>query len=65
VICENPFEGDLSADALDITACLCAYSNLSFTGPDDFVGICFEHYHCLRDYMLDHPEGTAILGTTY
>ena len=30
VTCDNQFEGDLSADALGITSCLYAYSNLSF-----------------------------------
>src|ERR1035437_5066658 len=30
VTCENGFEGDLSADALGITACLYAYSHLSY-----------------------------------
>ena len=30
VTCDNMFEGDLSADALGITSCLYAYSNLSF-----------------------------------
>lgn len=31
VSCDNMFEGDLSGDALGITACLYAYSHLSFT----------------------------------
>ena len=31
VTCDNMFEGDLSADALGITACLYAYSHLSFS----------------------------------
>ena len=31
VSCENGFEGKLSADALGITACLFAYSHLSFS----------------------------------
>ena len=30
IACDNMFEGDLSADALGITACLYTYSNLSF-----------------------------------
>ena len=64
VLCENQFEGDLSADALGITACLYAYSNLSFSGPDAFADICFDHYHWLREYMLEHPEVREILGAT-
>ena len=34
VKCQNMYEGDLSADALGITSCLYAYSNLSFSLTD-------------------------------
>jgi hypothetical protein len=64
VICQNQFEGDLSADALGITACLYAYSNLSFAGPDAFADVCFDQYHWLREYMMDHVDVEAILGAT-
>jgi Antirestriction protein len=64
VICENQFEGDLSADALGITACLYAYSNLSFSGPDAFADICNDQYHRLREYMMGHQEVMAILAAT-
>ena len=64
VICENQFEGDLTADALGITACLYAYSNLSFSGPDAFADICFDHYHWLRDFTFEHTEVEAILAAT-
>ena len=63
VTCDNQFEGDLSADALGITACLYAYSHLSFSGGD-FAWECARHYHLLREYMLDHPEVRGILGAT-
>ena len=52
VRCENGFEGQLSADALGITACLYAYSTLSFGGTKGFAEACAEHYHLLREYML-------------
>jgi hypothetical protein len=64
VICENQFEGDLTADALGITACLYAYSNLSFSGPDAFADICFDQNHWLREYLMEHPEVGEILGAT-
>ena len=64
VICQNHFEGDLTADALGITACLYTYSNLSFSGPDAFADVCFDQYHWLRDFMFEHPEVEAILGAT-
>lgn len=62
VRCENGFEGELSADALGITVCLYAYSNLSFGGIRGFVENCAEQYHWLREFMLEHPEANAILG---
>jgi hypothetical protein len=64
VVCENQFEGDLSADALGITACLYAYSNLSFSGPDVFADICSDHYYWLREFMMGHQEVEAILAAT-
>ena len=61
VCCENGFEGDLSADALGIIACLYAYSNLSFGDPDEFTEICAQQFHLLREYMFEHPEVESIL----
>ena len=62
VSCMNGYEGNLSADALGITVCLYAYSNLSFSDIPDFAQTCAEQYHLLRDYMLEHPEVQGILG---
>lgn len=61
VRCENGFEGQLSADALGITACLYAYSHLSF-GGDALADRCAEHFHWLREWMLDHAEASAVLA---
>ena len=61
VSCENGFEGQLSANALGITACLYAYSDLSF-GGDALADQCAEHYHWLREFMLDHAEAAAVLA---
>jgi hypothetical protein len=63
VSCDNMFEGDLSADALGITACLYAYSNLSFSNTR-FARVSACHYHRLREHMFEHPEVKAILGAT-
>ena len=60
VVCENGYEGNLSADALGITACLYAYSHLSFAG-DAFAETCAQQYHWLRDYVMEHPEAGDIL----
>ncbi|MDI1308618.1 MAG: antirestriction protein [Methylotenera sp.] len=62
VSCENGYQGQLSADALGITACLYAYSHLSFSNNQKFAEICANHYHWLREFMLEHDEAGAILG---
>jgi hypothetical protein len=61
VSCDNGFEGAISADALGITACMYAYSHLSF-GEGDFAEACAEQYHLLREYAMDHAESGAILA---
>jgi hypothetical protein len=63
VICQNGFEGQLSGDALGITACLYSYSNLSF-GQGEFAQTCARHYHLLRDFAMGHGEVRAILRAT-
>lgn len=55
----NGHECLMSAEALGITACLYAYSHLSF-GQGDFAETCAEHYHWLREYALDHVEASNI-----
>lgn len=60
VSCDNGFEGDMTADALGITACLYAYSNLSF-GTGAFAESCAEHYHLLREFAMGHVEVRSIL----
>jgi hypothetical protein len=60
VISENGYECLMSADALGITACLYAYSNLSF-GQGEFADVCARHYHWLREYMFGHGEAASIL----
>ena len=60
VSCENGHEGRLSGDALGITACLYAYSHLSFGQESQFTDTCAQHYHWLREYALDHNEAGEI-----
>ena len=62
VVCENGYQGTMSADALGITVCLYAYSNLAFDQSSNFGEKCAEHYYLLREYMMDHPEVGAILA---
>ena len=57
---ENGFEGQLSADALGITACLHAYSHLSFS-DGEFAETCADQFHLLREYALGHEEVRSIL----
>jgi len=60
VVCDNGYEGKLSADALGIMASLYSYSTLSF-GEGDFAALCGKHYHFLREYMFGHTAVKAIL----
>ena len=62
VSCDNYFTGELTADALGITACLYAYSHSSFSRNEELGRLCAQHYHWLRTYMFDHAEVAAILG---
>ena len=62
VSCDNYWQGELSADALGIVACLYAYSHLSFSRYQGFAKNCAQHYHLLRAFMMDHDEVASILG---
>ncbi|MES1979809.1 MAG: antirestriction protein [Pseudomonadota bacterium] len=64
VVCENGFEGLMSADAFGITVCLYAYSQLSFSGKPEFAQTCAQQYHWLREFMAEHGEVTSILAAT-
>jgi hypothetical protein len=64
VVCANGFEGDLSADAFGITACLHAFSLLSFAADEKLAEECTRHYHCLREYAGRHPEAASIWRAT-
>lgn len=64
VRCENGYQGTMSADALGITACLYAYSRLSFVAGDAIGEVYARQYHLLREYMMEHSEATAIFGAT-
>lgn len=55
----NQFEGQMSADAAGITACLFTLSHLSFQIQDECIA---SHFHQLRDFALDHPEASGILA---
>ena len=63
VSCDNYFEGDLSADALGITATLWSYSHLSFTAGS-FAHCYADHYHRLREFMFEHQDVKKILQAT-
>jgi hypothetical protein len=62
VSCANGFEGSVSADAFGITACLYAYSHLSFSPDELFAELCARNYHLLRQFALEHAEVKFILA---
>jgi hypothetical protein len=59
---ENGYEGVMSGDAFGVTACLYAYSRLSFTAGDRIAEVYARHYHRLREFIMEHPEVEAILA---
>lgn len=61
VISDNGFSGTMTGDAFGITACLYAYSHLSFRA--ELSELCGRHYHLLREAMFELPEVRAILAT--
>lgn len=61
VYADNGFGGMMSADSLGVTACLYAYSHLSFS-EDEFAQVCAQQYHLLREYMFALSESEAILA---
>lgn len=61
VIATNFYQGDMSADALGITACLYAYSHLAFGNMPALAMTCSEQYHLLREFAFDHAEVEAIM----
>jgi hypothetical protein len=56
----NGHECLMSADALGITACLYAYSHLSFGNTGKGTDRCIEQFHLLREFVFDHAEATNI-----
>ena len=60
---ENGYTGEMSADALGLTACMFAFSHLSF-GSGDLAERCAEQYHLLREFALEHQEARHILAAT-
>ena len=62
VHCQNGYSGKMSADALGVTACLYAYSHLSFSKIDNLADVCARQFHLLREYMFDHAEVNQILA---
>lgn len=57
---DNYFEGELSADAAGIVACLFAYSHAACATHDEQV---IQMYKYLREYIHFHPEANLILRT--
>lgn len=57
----NGYAATMSGDAFGITACLFAYSDLSFRG-DSIAEVCAEHFQRLRGFAVWYPAGGAILA---
>ena len=64
LVCPNGYTGMLSADAFGITVCAYAFSHLSFMAGEAVARVYAEHYHLLREFVMEHPEVSAILAAT-
>lgn len=64
VHCANGFAGRLNAAAFGITACLYAYSHLSFSPDAAFANLCADQYHLVRAFAAQHAEADAINRAT-
>ena len=62
VECENFFQGELMPNAFGICSCMYSFSHLSFSQNQELSELCTEHFHWLREAVLDHPDGAAILS---
>ena len=60
VNCSSGSQVNISAEAFGISACLFAFSRLSF-GYGTFAETCGRHYYLLRSYMLEQSEAALIL----
>ena len=56
----NFFEGDMSADAFSITACLYAFSAMCGSREENEIFV--PAYHALRRYAVEHEERELILA---
>lgn len=57
--CDNYYDGVMSADAAGITACLFAFSQLSFRANLEYLG---EYYEKLYEFVIDHEESGEIFA---
>ncbi|MGI7008352.1 antirestriction protein [Citrobacter braakii] len=55
----NGNSAEMSSEAAGIAVCLIEYSHHACRKECDAMT---EHYYCLRDYALNHPESRAILA---
>jgi hypothetical protein len=62
IVSENGWDGNMSADAFGITACLYAYSHLSFGDEPTRAKMCAQQYHLLRAFMMGHAGAKVILA---
>jgi Antirestriction protein len=56
----NGYEGQMTADAVGITVCLFAFSQLAFQYRE--VESFSRHFHRLRDFALTHAESVEIFA---
>ena len=61
---DNHFDGEMSADAAGIVACMYAINQLCHVEDEEVAEKMVNAYHLLREFANQHAEGGLIYGAT-
>ena len=62
VICSNGFIGDVTGEVLGVSACMYAYSHLSFSEDQQLSALCSNHYYLLREYVYGMDQVDVVMA---
>jgi hypothetical protein len=60
VVCDNGWQGVLSAEAVGLVASMLGFSHMSFSGRLDFDQCCDDQYFHLKEFVAFHDEAATI-----
>ena len=62
VVCSNGFIGNVTGEALGVSACMYAYSHLSFSEDQHLSALCSNHYYLLREYVSGMDQVDVVMA---